>query len=87
VDVNVNVATVLAALTIPRESVGGSGAHAFVLVVSGESVERREIAVDDWPAPLVVVHSGLKAGELIALDPKAAAVGASVRARVVPDGV
>ncbi|MEO6598489.1 MAG: efflux RND transporter periplasmic adaptor subunit [Polyangiaceae bacterium] len=87
VDVNVSVATVLAAVTIPRESVGGSGAHAFVLVVSGESVQRREIAVDDWPAPLVIVHSGIKGGELVALDPKAAALGARVRARIIPDGV
>ena len=87
VDVNVSVATVLAAVTVPRESVGGSGAHAFVLIVSGRSVERREIAVDDWPAPVVVVRSGLNAGDLVALDPKAATVGGSVRARIVPDGV
>jgi RND family efflux transporter MFP subunit len=87
VDVNVSVGTVLAAVTVPRESVGGSGAHSFVLIVSGRSVERREIAVDDWPAPVVVVRSGIKAGDLVALDPKAAAVGARVRARIIPDGV
>jgi len=87
VDVNVSVATLLAAVTIPRESVGGGGTHSFVLVISGESVQRREVRVDDWPAAVVVVHSGIKPGELVALDPKAAAVGASVRARITPDGV
>jgi len=85
--VNVSVGTVLAAVTIPRESVGGRGAHAFVLIVSGPSVERREIAVDDGPAPVVVVRSGLEACDWVALDPKAATVGARVRARIVPDGV
>jgi len=87
VDVNVRVATLLAALTIPRESVGGGGTHSFVLIISGGSVQRREVRVDDWPAAVVVVQSGIKPGELVALDPKAAAVGASVRARITPDGL
>jgi RND family efflux transporter MFP subunit len=87
VDVNVDVESIPGAVTIPREAVGGAGGHPFVLVVSHEHVERREITVDDWPASAVVVRAGLKPGELIALDPKSAASGARVQAQVIADGV
>ncbi|MBK8173072.1 MAG: efflux RND transporter periplasmic adaptor subunit [Sandaracinaceae bacterium] len=83
VDVNVNIETIAAAVTIPREAVGGGGARPFVLVVTNGKVARREVTVDDWPAPLVVVRSGLARGEQVLLDPTGAAVGASVRTKLM----
>jgi len=85
VDVNVSVETITSALTIPSEAVGGAGAHPYVLVVALGRVVRRDIVVDDWPASLVVVRSGLAQGELVALNPKGATVGGSVRVKVRPD--
>jgi len=70
VDVNISVETIPGATTIPRESVGGAAAHPFVLVVAGGVVSRRDVDIDDWPAPLVVVRAGLRPGELVAVDPK-----------------
>ena len=85
VDVNVSVETIKSALTIPSEAVGGAGAHPYVLVVDLGRVARRDIVVDDWPSSLVVVRSGLAQGDLVALNPKGAAVGVSVRVKVLPD--
>jgi len=82
VDVNVEVAFVPAAVTIPREAIGGDRANAYVLVVIGERVERRTIEIEDWPAPSVVVRSGVKAGDLVVTDPTAAVVDAHVRTTV-----
>lgn len=87
VDVNVSVETMPAATTVPRESVGGAGAHPFVLVVTDGLVARRDVDIDDWPAPLVVVRAGLRPGELVAVDPKGAVAGARVRAKVMLDGL
>lgn len=87
VDVNISVDTIRSAIIIPRESVGGGGARPFVLVVADGRVARREVIVDEWPAPLVVVRSGLEAGEHVLVDPKGAAVGARVRVRVIPDAL
>ncbi len=86
VDVNVSVESIASAVTIPREAVGGGGEHPFVLIVSGGRVEERAITVDDWPASIVVVRSGLEQGELTLLDPKGAAVGAKVRSKVTASG-
>lgn len=85
VDVNVSVKTLPSSLTIPRESVGGGGVRPFVLIVTEDRVVRRDITIDDWPAPRVVVRSGLQPGEHILIDPKGASVGALVRSQVTPD--
>lgn len=87
VDVNVGVETIVSALTIPREAVGGAGSHPYVLVVAGDRVVRRDVVVDDWPASQVVVRAGLEKGDLVALDPKGAAPSAIVRAKVTSDGL
>jgi RND family efflux transporter MFP subunit len=90
VDVNVSVETILSAVTIPREAVGGGGGggeHPFVLVVTDGRVARRDVTFDDWPAPLVVVRSGLQHGELTLVDPKGATIGARVRTKVTSDGL
>lgn len=86
VDLNVAVAYLPAVLTIPREAVGSYEGRSFVLVVVDERVERRTIEIEDWPAPSVVVRSGISAGELIVLDPTSAITGARVRTEV-RDGV
>lgn len=83
VDVNVNIETIASAVTIPREAVGGSGARPFVLVVTNGNVARREVTIDDWPAPLVVVRSGLARGEQVLLDPSGATEGSAVRAKLM----
>jgi len=85
VDINVSVQQIRGALVIPRASVGGVGLEPFVLVVISGRVERRLVVVDDWPAAQVVVRSGLKEGDLVALDPKSATANAKVRAKVVTD--
>jgi membrane fusion protein (multidrug efflux system) len=85
VDVNISVGTTFAAITIPREAVGGGADHPFVLVVIDGLVARRTVTVDDWPAALVVVRAGLRKGELALLDPKGAVVGMRVRSKVAPD--
>ena len=85
VDVNVSVGTIRSAVTVPRESVGGGGQHPFVLVIKDGRVARREVTIDDWPAPLVVVRSGLKQGEQILVDPTGAVIGERVRAEVTPN--
>ena len=89
VDVNVSVETIPSAVTVPREAVGGGGGGdpSFVLVVTDGVVARRGITVDDWPAPLVVVRSGLKEGELTLVDPKGAKIGARVRTKGASNGL
>lgn len=82
VDINVLVETLESALTVPREAVGGVGTGTFVLLVRDGLVARREVIADDWPAEALVVSSGLAAGDVIALDPRAAVVGAHVRAQL-----
>lgn len=82
VDLNVSVARVPAATTIPREAVGSDDGRAFVLIVVDGRVERRAITIEDWPASSVVVRSGIVAGDVIVLDPKAAVAGARVRVTV-----
>ena len=82
VDVNVQVAFVRAAVTIPREAVGSDGGQRFALVVIDDRVERRVIEIEDWPAASVVVRSGLAAGERVIADPSAAVAGDRVRTTV-----
>lgn len=87
VDINVRVSSLADAVTIPREALAGVGAMTSVLVVRDGRVERTPVVVEDWPAPTVVVTSGLREGDLVVLDPTRSVVGARVRAVVVPDGI
>jgi RND family efflux transporter MFP subunit len=79
VDINIDVSTIPGAVVLPRESVGGAGNETYVLVLNGENVERRPVVIDEWPSPLVVVRTGLRAGEQVTVDPKVAKEGARVR--------
>ncbi|MDP3231135.1 MAG: efflux RND transporter periplasmic adaptor subunit [Myxococcales bacterium] len=87
VDVNISIESVASAVTIPRESVGGDGTHPFVLIITNDRVSKRKVTIDDWPALRVVVRSGLQQGDRILVDPTGAAVGARVRAKVMPDAL
>lgn len=50
VDLNISVARIPAAITIPREAVGSDDGRAFALVVVDGRAERRAITIEDWPA-------------------------------------
>lgn len=82
VDVNISVGSVPNALVIPRESIGTVQGRSFVLVVKDGVAQRREVSVDDWPAEWVVITRGLKASELVAIDPRGASPGSDVRVEV-----
>lgn len=87
VDVDVFVGTVAGAITVPREAVGGTGTRAYVLVLVGDHVERRAVELEDWPAETAIVRGGLAAGEWVAVDPAAAAIGARVHPTQQSDGL
>ena len=87
-DVNVRVAQHPDALTVPREAVSGLGDRPWVLLLppgdggTGSSqAERREVQVIDWPSERIVVTGGLRAGDRVALSPKAVPPGTAVRVR------
>ena len=79
-DVNLAVAEHPEALTVPRSAVAGLGGQAWVLVVEDDHTRRREVEVIDWPAPQLVVLTGLDAGLRVALEPRQVAENAEVRA-------
>jgi RND family efflux transporter MFP subunit len=87
VDINVRVDTLPAALTVPRDVIGGTGASAFVTVVADGTTQRRNVTFDDWPAAAVVVRSGLHAGDQVARDPAAFPSGVRVRAELGADAL
>lgn len=78
---NLRIATVENALSIPREALVLDGAAQHVLVVADEKAERRVVTIEDWPAPRVVVTSGLEAGEVVILEPGEVSEGQRVRAQ------
>ena len=87
VDVNISIDTRPSAVTIPRESVGGGGDRPFVLLVTDGRVTRRDVTIEDWPAPLVVVRAGLEQGDQILVDPTSAEEGSQVRSTVRPNAL
>ena len=87
VDVNISIDTRPSAVTIPREAVGGGGDRPFVLLVTDGRVTRRDVTIEDWPAPLVVVRSGLEQGDQILVDPTSAEEGSQVRSTVRPNAL
>ena len=78
-DANLAVAEHPAALTVPRSAVAGLGGQAWVMAIEDGFTRRREVEVIDWPAPRLVVLSGLDEGQEIVLDPRQAAADAEVR--------
>ncbi|MEM7048338.1 MAG: efflux RND transporter periplasmic adaptor subunit [Acidobacteriota bacterium] len=82
-DANLAIAEHPGALTVPRAAVSGIGGEAWVLVVEDGQTRRRAVEVIDWPAPEIVVRSGLRSGERIVLDPRQITAGTEVRATLV----
>ena len=69
------------ALVVPAAAVRGQGADQHVLVVAGDSVVRRAVALGarDDARGVVAVQSGLAAGERVIVSPGVVPAGAKVR--------
>lgn len=78
-EVNLAVAEHPEALTVPRSAVAGLGGQPWVLVVEADHTRRQEVEVIDWPAPRLVVLTGLDAGQEVVLEPRQVAEGIEVR--------
>lgn len=80
VNLNVIVSEAEAALSVPRSAILSEGNRHFVMVIAEEKAERREIRFDDWPSERVIVTDGLKAGDVVIVDPAAVKPGDKVTA-------
>jgi membrane fusion protein, multidrug efflux system len=71
----------LQALVVPASAVRGQGADQHVLVVSGDSVQRRPVTVGsrDDARGVVAVESGIQAGERVIVSPGSVPAGQKVR--------
>ncbi len=87
VDVNLEIARHPGAVTVPRVAVAGLGVEPFAMVVRGDTVRRQVLNVIDWPSERIVVREGLKAGDTVALAPRAVREGLAVRTRPGPDAL
>jgi RND family efflux transporter MFP subunit len=83
-DVNISVETRQNAIAIPRTSIGDASRAPFVLLVREGKLARQDITFIDWPAERVIVTTGLKAGDQLALDPIKVAAGTAVTAIPAP---
>lgn len=84
IDVTVVVDRRDSALAVPREAILDLDRAPRVLVVDGNGVvSSRAVTVLDWPAPSVIVESGLEPGALVVTEPRATAEGAVVQPRPV----
>jgi RND family efflux transporter MFP subunit len=84
IDVTIVVDQRDAALAVPREAVLDLDTAARVLVVDANGVVgSQSIVVLDWPAPTVILESGLEPGALVVREPRSTEVGAIVRPRRV----
>ena len=81
VDVVIIVEKRPSALSLPRSAViRNLGQNKVYLVESGKAV-MRSVALVDWPGASVIVTAGVRAGDLVVLDPLAVKVGDSVKPR------
>ncbi|MEM7355090.1 MAG: efflux RND transporter periplasmic adaptor subunit [Acidobacteriota bacterium] len=79
-DINLLIEEHPQALTVPRSAVGGlGGSQSWVLAIEGDRTARRPVEVVDWPAPRLVLLSGLEAGDRVVLAPKQVAEDLQVR--------
>jgi RND family efflux transporter MFP subunit len=70
------------ALSIPRSAILNNRGKSSVRILGSDGkVADRAITFLDWPSESVIITSGLKAGEQILLNPDAAAVGETVKAK------
>ncbi|MEO6447400.1 MAG: efflux RND transporter periplasmic adaptor subunit [Gemmatimonadaceae bacterium] len=85
VDVNLMIAKHPGATTVSRAAVAGLGADPHVMLVRGDTLVRQPVQVIDWPSPRIVVISGVKAGDIVALTPRMVRAGLAVRTKLVAD--
>jgi HlyD family secretion protein len=78
VNLNILVAEVGSAVTVPRSAILDAATAPAAFVVENGKAVRRPIEFIDWPSSRLIVGSGLKAGDVIITDPKTLADGASV---------
>ncbi len=79
-DVNLLIEEHPEALTVPRAAVAGlGGERQWVMAVDGDRTVQRQVEVVDWPAPRLLLLSGLEAGDRVALEPKKVPEGIAVR--------
>jgi RND family efflux transporter MFP subunit len=83
-DVNISVETRQNAIAIPRTSIGDASRAPFVLLIREGKLARQDITFIDWPAERVIVTTGLKPDDLLALDPIKVAPGTAVTAMPAP---
>lgn len=78
VNANIIVNEVADALSVPRAALVTEGASSHVMVIENGVASQRAVAFSDWPAERVIVTSGLKAGDVVVLDPQSVVAGAKV---------
>lgn len=78
VNLNIVVAEVANAITVPRAALITSGADPAVFVIEGGKAVLRPVEYIDWPSARLVVTSGLKEGEVLVAAPKGVTAGALV---------
>lgn len=84
VDVNITVETRDRALTLPRSAIANDSGAPYVMAVRSNKTVKQKVTFIDWPAPRVVVTSGVAKGDLVALDPLADAAGKNVTPVITP---
>lgn len=81
INANIVVSEVEDALSVARAAIVTDGSQSHVLVIEGGVAATRPIEFEDWPAPRVIVTSGLAAGDMVILDPATVTPGQMVEAR------
>jgi HlyD family secretion protein len=74
-EVKILIKTIPDALTVPVQSVTESDSQHVCYVVSGNTVERRVVEIGDSNEQLTEVKSGIREGEMVALDARLRAAG------------
>ncbi len=85
VDVNITVETRNEALTLPRGAIARTAGASFVMILRADKAIKQTVTYVDWPAERIVLTSGVKAGEVVALDPLKAVEGLRVTPVAAPD--
>jgi RND family efflux transporter MFP subunit len=85
VDVNITVETRSEALTLPRAAIARNAGASFVMILHDNKAVKQTVTFVDWPAERIVVTSGVKAGDQVALDPLKAVEGLRVTPITAPE--
>jgi RND family efflux transporter MFP subunit len=85
VDVNITVETRNEALTLPRGAIARNAGASFVMILRDNKAAKQAVTFVDWPAERIVITSGVKAGDQVALDPLKAIDGLRVTPIAAPE--